>query len=154
MAKFGLLLFVAAVPTAADIVFGGEELDLNEVFNLDYATDSAEYLLSENHQRYYCVFRSNWNAVNHPVDFPDLGVWSDPIMFSHTKQFVPALKDRAAPIGVEQIAEVSNSHIPRLITATLTNNVSSAWFQQQNAISTYPSWTDRRKLVRNERILH
>lgn len=56
--------------------------------------------------KYYCVFRSTWNAENQPTEYPELARWGNPLMFSHTKQYAPYIKGRAAPYGVEQIAEV------------------------------------------------
>ena len=88
------------------LVAGAEENRLSEVFDLDYARDSSVNAQSRDTAKYYCVFRSNWNAVNHPAEFPELARWGNPVLFSHYKEYAPFLKDRAAPYGVEQIAEV------------------------------------------------
>lgn len=101
-----LSLFLLAVPAQADITFGGEEIRLSDIFDLEYAKDSTVNANLRNTSKYYCVFRSNWNAVNHPAEFPELARWGNPVLFSHYKEYAPFLKDRAAPYGVEQIAEV------------------------------------------------
>lgn len=112
MAKRTLLLVAAAVAhIAADIVYENEEIKLDEIFDLDYARSGNISIADESFEiQYYCTFRSNWNAENHPALYPTLARWGNPFMFAHTKQYAPFIKNREAPTGVEQIAEVCESH--------------------------------------------
>ena len=96
------LLFVLPYFATADIVFENEVIKTSEIYDLDYARDSNVWAYEGNQSQYYCVFRSNWNRDNHPVEYPELARWGDPLMFSHTKQHIPYLKNRRAPYGVEQ----------------------------------------------------
>jgi hypothetical protein len=102
-----VLLVASAQLVVADVVFENELIKPEEIFDLVRANDSAVKALSNNATRYYCIFRSNWSPENHPEEYPQLASWGNPMMFSHTKQYAPFLKNRAAPYGVEQIAEVS-----------------------------------------------
>lgn len=105
-----LLSLVAFFATArADVFFENELIKTTEIFDLDYALDSSVWAYENNGRnasKYYCVFRSNWNPENHPAEFPKMARWGNPVLFSHTKQYAPYIKNRAAPIGVETIAEV------------------------------------------------
>ena len=104
-----LSLFLLAVPAQADIYYENELIRLDEVFDLEFARDSSVWAYENNGRntsKYYCVFRSNWNKENHPAEYPELARWANPIMFSHTKQYAPYIKNRKAPYGVETIAEV------------------------------------------------
>ena len=107
-----LLIFVALAAVAqADIVYENELIKTTEIFDLDYALDSSVWAYDQNKNvsKYYCVFRNNWNPENHPADFPELARWANPVLFSHTKEYAPFIKNRAAPQGVETIAEVGKS---------------------------------------------
>jgi Spondin_N len=109
MLRSVLFCLAAALPVAADIVYNNEEIKTEEIFDLDYAKDSEVSVYQNdglNETYYYCTFRSNWNKENHPSQYPDLARWSSPLMFSHTKQYAPYLKNLKAPYGIEQIAEV------------------------------------------------
>jgi Spondin_N len=109
MLKLGLLLVATIALSAADIVFENEEIKAEEIYDLDYARASEVSVYDViNTTSYYCVFRSNWNVENHPANFPDVPRWGNPLMFSHTKQYAPYIKNRPAPNGVELIAEVSS----------------------------------------------
>jgi hypothetical protein len=102
-----LLASVVLVELAsADIVFDNEVIVQADIFDLVYAVDSNVWAPGNNQSKYYCVFRSNWNKVNHPEDFPNLARWGQQALFSHTKQYVPYLQNREAPFGVEKLAEV------------------------------------------------
>jgi len=105
-----LLYLVAFAATArADIFYENELIETTEIFDLNYALDSSVWAYDNNGlntSKYYCVFRSNWNEENHPAEFPKLARWANPVLFSHTKQYAPYIKNRAAPLGVETIAEV------------------------------------------------
>ena len=92
----------------ADVVFENEIIKTEEVFDLKYAMDSTIYAGTQNQSKYYCIFRSNWNKNNHPNDYPDgLARFGEQIIVTHTKEYIPYLKNREAPAGVEKIAEVS-----------------------------------------------
>jgi hypothetical protein len=106
MSKLSLLLLATVASSVADIVFENEVIKVAEIFDLDYARASEVSIYEENTTAYYCVFRSHWTSENHPAQYPELARWGDPLMFSHTKQYAPFLKDRKAPSGVEHIAEV------------------------------------------------
>jgi Spondin_N len=102
-----LVVLFVVVPSTADIVVENEPIIYDEIFDLDYAIESDESIYSAKQAKYYCVFRSNWNKENHPADYPKLARWSAPLLYSHTKQYFPALKNKEAPNGVEQLVEVS-----------------------------------------------
>jgi hypothetical protein len=110
MAKLCLLLLAAVVPAhtsqVGDIVFNNEVIKTDEIFDLVYAKDSVVSIDMQNQTKYYCVFRSNWNPVNQPAEYPKLARWGDPLMYSHTGQYAPFIKDRAATYGVQHVAEV------------------------------------------------
>jgi Spondin_N len=119
-----LLLLATATVSASDFVFENEVIKLDEIFDLDYARESDVSIYNDvNTTSYYCVFRSHWTAENHPAQYPELARWGDPIMFSHTKQYAPFLKNLAAPNGVEQIAEVRN--VPRTFFHEMSNFLSN-----------------------------
>jgi Spondin_N len=109
MSMITLLLIAAIVASSvADIVFENEVVKISEIFDLDYARQSdVSVYQTENSTKYYCVFRSNWNPENHPAQYPELARWGNPLMFSHTNEYAPFIRKRAAQRGVEQIAEVS-----------------------------------------------
>ena len=96
----------ASVFGVSDIVFENELIKSEEIFDLVYAIESNVSANVQNQSKFYCVFRSNWNKANQPEDFPELARWGSPVIFSHTKQYVPFLKNREAPQGVEIVAEV------------------------------------------------
>lgn len=110
MTKFWLLLLTIVVPANAsqvgNIVYNNDLIKTNEIFDLVYAKDSEVLSSAQNQTKYYCVFRSSWNPVNQPTNYPKLARWGDPLMFSHTAQYYPFIKDRAATNGVQHIAEV------------------------------------------------
>ena len=123
MHRFSLLPTVAAVPALADIIFENELIKTEEIFDLEYAKDSNVWAYENdglNQTKYYCVFRNNWTPKNHPAEYPELARWGTPAIFSHTKQYAPYLKNRAAPIGIQQIAEVSFERIESVPTFTET----------------------------------
>jgi Spondin_N len=101
-----LAVVFAVVPSAADIVVENEPIVYDEIFDLEYAIEGVDSIYSERVAKYYCVFRSNWSKENHPAEFPQSARWSAPLLFSHTKQYYPALKNKEAPNGVEQLVEV------------------------------------------------
>lgn len=102
-----LVVASIAVSTTADIVVENEPIVYNEIFDLEYAIEGVDSIYSDRHAKYYCVFRSNWNKDNHPAEYPDSARWSAPLLYSHTKQYYPALKNKNAPNGVEQLVEVN-----------------------------------------------
>ena len=107
--KFLAALVALAATSQADIVYENEVIKASEIFDLDYSLDSSVWAYDQqnkNVSKYYCVFRSNWNLENHPADFPELARWANPVLFSHTKEYAPFLKNRGAPNGVETVAEV------------------------------------------------
>jgi len=108
MKKPLLLLLVAVTPAVSDIVIDGLDLNLGEIYDLEYARISDHWAMEPNSTQYYCVFRSNWNSEDHPNDYPELAHFGAPVMFSHTKQFAPFIKGKRAEYGVEKIAEVSS----------------------------------------------
>lgn len=92
---------------SADIVMENELIISNEVFDLKYALDSdVEASRQRNETQLYCIFRSKWTKEDHPAHFPKLARFSTPVLFSHTKQYTPFLKNREANYGVKIIAEV------------------------------------------------
>jgi hypothetical protein len=101
-----LAVVLAVVPSTADIVVENEPIIYDEIFDLEYAFEGKQSIYSDTVAKYYCVFRSNWSKENHPEEFPPAARWSAPLLFSHTKQYVPALKNKKAPNGVEQLVEV------------------------------------------------
>jgi Spondin_N len=111
VAKLTFLVVVTIVAqAAADIIFENEEIKLEEIFDLDYARNGNVSISDSSvTTSYYCTFRSNWNVANHPALYPALARWGNPLMFSHTKQYAPFIKKRAAPSGVEQLVEVCGS---------------------------------------------
>ena len=89
----------------ADIILENEVIKVAEIFDLEYAKDSNVWAYENNghnQSKYYCTFRSNWNANDHPAEYPKLARWGEPLLFSHTKQHIPYIKGRRAPYGVEQ----------------------------------------------------
>lgn len=109
MSILSLLLLATAASSISAFVFENEEIKIAEIFDLDYARTSEVSIYDDiNTTSYYCVFRSHWTSENHPALYPELARWGNPLMFSHTKQYAPYIKGRAAPNGVEQIAEVRN----------------------------------------------
>lgn len=120
-----IILFLVATLTSADIIYDNEVIKTEEIFELDYARDS-DLTIYDNDGRnatyYYCTFRSNWNAENHPAQFPKAARWGSALMYSHTKQYVPFLKNREAPYGVEQIAEVSGTQTKAAMKHELVHN--------------------------------
>ena len=98
---------LAAITVTADIVMENELIISNEVFDLNYAMDSqVEAVRQRNETQMYCIFRSKWTVEDHPEHFPKLARFSTPVLFSHTKQYTPFLKNREANYGVEVLAEV------------------------------------------------
>jgi Spondin_N len=128
-----LILAAFVSKTAADIVFENEEVKLDEIFDLDYARASNVSTSDDVTTLYYCTFRSNWNAINHPALYPELARWGNPILFSHSKQYAPFIKKRAANAGVELIAEVrcDFSNLP-VLEILLTNAISFGRFSERN----------------------
>jgi hypothetical protein len=103
-------LLLATTVIQADIVMENELIISNEVFDLNYAMDSeVEAVRQRNETQFYCIFRSKWTVEDHPEHFPKLARFSTPVLFSHTKQYTPFLKNREANYGIEIIAEVSLS---------------------------------------------
>jgi Spondin_N len=93
----------------ADIVFDNEVIKTEEIFDIDYANTSDAWAYENdgaNTTKYYCVFRSTWNKENHPAQYPQLARWGNQLIFSHTKEYAPFLKDRAAQLGLKKIATV------------------------------------------------
>jgi hypothetical protein len=105
MIRFAVLLGLATLGRA-DILLENDLIVPEEIFDLKYAIDSDSDWMAPNVTKFYCVFRSLWTPEDHPVDFPDLARWSNPIIFSHAKEFTPFVKNRKANYGVEIIAEV------------------------------------------------
>ena len=95
----------------SDIILNNELIETTDVFDLQYALDSnvsAAVPASVNGQaKYYCVYRNNWNKKNHPNYYPTFARIGNPMIFSHTKEYVPFLQKEQAPAAVEKIAEVS-----------------------------------------------
>ncbi|CAB9508589.1 Spondin-1 [Seminavis robusta] len=55
---------------------------------------------------YQCTFRNLWTKNRQPVRFPEeLGRWAGPILWTHTLQFQPWVRDKAVTRGVEKLAE-------------------------------------------------
>lgn len=81
-----------------------------DIFDLDFALGSSVPVnaITPIVTKYYCIFRSNWNGVNHPALYPELARWANPVLFSHTKQFTPFLMNSEASYGVKKIAEESS----------------------------------------------
>jgi hypothetical protein len=102
----GIVALLLLAIGRADIVVENELIKQKEIFDLEYARRSKVWMNDANTTKYYCVFRGNWNPTNQPADFPDLARFGNPMLFSHTKDFIPFLKNRAAKYGVEVIAEV------------------------------------------------
>ncbi|GAX25699.1 hypothetical protein FisN_14Lh007 [Fistulifera solaris] len=99
-------LLLATTGIQADIVMENELIISNEVFDLNYAMDSeVEAVRQRNETQFYCIFRSKWTVEDHPEHFPKLARFSTPVLFSHTKQYTPFLKNREANYGIEIIAE-------------------------------------------------
>jgi len=90
----------------ADIVYENEPIVASEVFDLKFAYNSKVGTGLRNNTKYYCVYRSLWNKQNHPVDYPEKPRISPQVIFSHTKQYTPFLKNREANRGVEVLVEV------------------------------------------------
>jgi hypothetical protein len=59
-----------------------------------------------NRTKYYCVFRNLWDEAHHPKSYPALARWSDPVIYSSTKQYMPWLRNRQTSYGIEKLAEV------------------------------------------------
>jgi hypothetical protein len=107
MAKLlGIVAFLLLATGRADIVVENELIKQKEIFDLEYAKPSEVWRNDANTTKYYCIFRGNWNPTKQPADFPELARFGNPMLFSHTKDFIPFLKNRAAKYGVEVIAEV------------------------------------------------
>ena len=107
MTKLALLLLTLAVPVSANIVYDNAVIKVTDIFDLVYARDSNVSSTEQTTPEYYCIFRSNWNTDNDPAEYPDLARWGNPLMFSHTNQHVPFIKDKSATAGVKLIAQVS-----------------------------------------------
>lgn len=100
-------LLATTIIVSADIVLENELIISNEIFDLNYAMDSdVEAARQRNETQFYCIFRSKWTIEDHPAHFPKLARFSTPVLFSHTKQYTPFLKNREANYGIEVIAEV------------------------------------------------
>ena len=102
------LLVVASVCATAhaDILFGNERFNVEEVFDLKYAFDSDVELGVPNATKYYCVLRGTWNKEDHPSTYPSLARFDTPLMLSYMKAYTPFLMDREASQGMKMIAEV------------------------------------------------
>ena len=132
MSRLAVTLLALVSTVSADIIFENEEIKVDEVFDLKYALNSGVLKNVRNATKYYCVFRSLWTPEDHPNHYPKLARYTTPVLFSHTKQYTPFLKNREANYGLEIIAEVSlyettNRKWPRLDSPflILTPGVSS-----------------------------
>jgi hypothetical protein len=61
--------------------------------------------------RYYCTFRGKWSEERHPIDFPRSPSWSAPVLMSHANGYRMWTGTETATLGVESIAEVSETVI-------------------------------------------
>lgn len=59
--------------------------------------------------RYYCTFRGKWSVERHPRDFPKSPSFSQPVLVSHSNGYRMWTGTEAATLGVEALAEVSNT---------------------------------------------
>jgi Spondin_N len=101
-----LLLVVLAKFTLADIVVNNELIKPAELYDTVTELDSKVFWQTPNVTKYYCIFRGTWDKKSHPQAYPKLARWSNQLIYSGTKQFLPWMKDRATTWGVEKIAEV------------------------------------------------
>lgn len=92
--------------TAQDQHVVNDLIKPEEIYNFTYSTDSGVWWRTVNATKYYCIFRNHWTKERHPNEYPKLARWSDIIMYSTNKEYRPWLKNRAASLGVEKIAEV------------------------------------------------
>lgn len=84
-------------------------IEVDKIFDLEYATTGnvwAKDPVATNVTKYYCVFRSNWNSRDHPVNFPEAARWGPPILFSGSRDNIPYEQGKSAKYGEEQVAEV------------------------------------------------
>ena len=102
------LLLLSLSPVLSDIIFGGELIKPEEVFDTVTLLDSNTWWLSENTTKYYCIFRGMWDDIRQPHDYPKLARWSTPALFSSNKEYMPWRLDRATTWGVEKVAEVGS----------------------------------------------
>jgi hypothetical protein len=165
-AKIVTVLGLLASLVTADIVFENEAIVASDVFDLKYAIKSDVVETSRNATKYYCVFRSLWTEQDHPNDYPDLARYSTPVIFSHTKQYTPFLKNRDANYGVEILAEVCTystsiylaqlSNFKRCFTHLFlfdTFLIITARFYDQVPGANSTSWRVRERLPRRTGIL-
>jgi Spondin_N len=113
----------------ADIVVENDLIDPKEIYDFVALQDSEHWWMSGNVTKYYCIMRGLWNPQNHPAEFPQLARFSNPLMYSSTKQFLPWLRNRATTYGVEKVAEVCSRYIIMMhddmgsfLKATTTSN--------------------------------
>lgn len=152
-----LSLFV--IPALVDsLTFAGQPLNLSDAYHVENATASDHYRYSYHPNavvhKYYCVFRSNWDSIHHPVNYPELARWSDPILFSHSSIYVPGIERRRSSFAIEQLAEVRavfvNDSLSYLIIyhhfvfSTLLSMVSMLGCEQ-NWPNLVPTWGVGRK---------
>ena len=98
----GLLFFFVS----ADIVVENDLIIPEEIYDFVALQDSNKWWQTTNRTKYYCIMRGLWNPQNHPAKFPELARFSNPLMYSSSKQFLPWLRNRATTYGIEKIAEV------------------------------------------------
>lgn len=111
---------------SADIVVENDLIDPKDIYDVVVQQDSKHWWMSTNVTKYYCVMRGLWNPQNHPAEFPQLARFSNPLMYSSTKQFLPWLPKRATTYGVEKIAEVRNNAWYQHTLAFLLETATSA----------------------------
>ena len=74
------------------------------------STEPSDVALTESIE-YSCVFRNHlWTSARHPVAYPPSGAhWSPMVLVAHSQAYKMWGEGRLATLGVENVAEVSES---------------------------------------------
>jgi hypothetical protein len=105
---FALVFVLATTAVHADIVMQNDLIIPAEIYDLTYTSSSTQVWQTSNRTKYYCIFRSTWTSMLHPIEYPQAAKWSNIFFYSTTNQYRPWLKNRATTLGVETLVEVSS----------------------------------------------
>lgn len=108
-------LFLAALcavaplaPTSvmADITVVNNLIVPSQIYDFTYSNTSNVWWRGRNRTMYYCIFRSLWTKDSAPNDYPKQARFTDPFMYSSTKEFLPWQLGKAVSVGIGKIATV------------------------------------------------
>ena len=90
----------------ADITVVNNLIVPSQIYDFTYSNTSNVWWRGRNRTMYYCIFRSLWTKDSAPNDYPKQARFTDPFMYSSTKEFLPWQLGKAVSVGIGKIATV------------------------------------------------